>query len=190
MSAESATRARRSQFGRSRSGAIFPAPHCAIANHNPGRPSSQPERRWTSWISWQKIGINEIALIGGEAFLRADWLDIAAAITRAGMVCSMTTGGYGLSAPTALRMKRAGIRHVSVSLDGLEAAHDRLRGRQGSFASAIAALRFLADADLLIGANTQINRLTAPDLPIVRTAERCRRRCLANPAHGAVRECR
>ena len=112
-----------------------------------------------------EIGIEEVALIGGEAFLRSDWLDIAAAITRAGMVCSMTTGGYGLSAATACRMKRAGMRHVSVSVDGLEVSHDRLRGKPGSFAAAVAALRFLADADLLIGANTQINRLTAPDLP-------------------------
>jgi radical SAM protein with 4Fe4S-binding SPASM domain len=112
-----------------------------------------------------EIGIKEVALIGGEAFLRSDWLDIATAITRAGMVCSMTTGGYGLSAATARRMKQAGMRHVSVSVDGLQAAHDRLRGKLGSFAAAIAALRFLVDAELLVGANTQINRLTAPDLP-------------------------
>ena len=103
----------------------------------------------------------------------------------------MTTGGYGLSAETACRMKRVGMRHVSVSVDGLEASHDRLRGKPGSFAAAVAALRFLSDADLLIGANTQINRLTAPRSPrVVRTAERCRRRCLANAAHSAVWECR
>jgi radical SAM protein with 4Fe4S-binding SPASM domain len=112
-----------------------------------------------------EVGIREVALIGGEAFLRPDWLAIAGAITGAGMVCSMTTGGYGLSSATARRMKEAGMRHVSVSVDGLQPAHDRLRGRQGSFAAALAALRHLGEADLLVGANTQINRLTAPDLP-------------------------
>lgn len=112
-----------------------------------------------------EVGIREVALIGGEAFLRRDWLEIAAAVRRAGMVCSMTTGGYGLAAAMARRMKQAGIRHVSVSVDGLQPAHDRLRGRPGSFAVALAALRHLADAGILTGANTQLNRLTAPDLP-------------------------
>jgi radical SAM protein with 4Fe4S-binding SPASM domain len=109
-------------------------------------------------------GIREVALIGGEAYLRADWLDLAAAITRAGMTCSMTTSGHGLSAATARRMNAAGMRHASVSVDGLEAAHDRLRGRNGAWRSALAACRHLAEAGLLVGANTQINRLTAPDL--------------------------
>ena len=112
-----------------------------------------------------EVGIREVALIGGEAFLRPDWLDIAHAISSAGMVCSMTTGGYGLSPENARRMKKAGMRHVSVSVDGLQPAHDRLRGKPGSFAAATAAMRHLAEADLLVGANTQINRLTAPDLP-------------------------
>src|SRR5262245_26936585 len=64
-------------------------------------------------------GIREVTLIGGEAFLRADWLDIAREINRRGMLCSMTTGGYGVSRETALRMKEAGIAQVSVSIDGL-----------------------------------------------------------------------
>lgn len=112
-----------------------------------------------------ECGFREVALIGGEAFLRADWLDIAAAITRAGLVCSMTTGGYGLNARTAERMKRAGMRHVSVSVDGLESTHDHLRGRRGSYHAAMSAIQHLRAVDLLVGANTQINRLTAPDLP-------------------------
>jgi radical SAM protein with 4Fe4S-binding SPASM domain len=111
------------------------------------------------------VGIREVALIGGEAFLRPDWLEIAAAVSAAGMVCSMTTGGYGLSAATARRMKTAGMRHVSVSVDGLQQTHDRLRGKSGSFAAAMAALEHLSAAGILVGANTQINRLTAPDLP-------------------------
>jgi radical SAM protein with 4Fe4S-binding SPASM domain len=114
-----------------------------------------------------EVGIREVALLGGEAFLRPDWLEIAAAVTRAGMVCSMTTGGYGLHGTTARRMKQAGFRHVSVSVDGLQATHDRLRGRIGSFAAALLALRHLADAGILTGSNTQINRLTAPELPLL-----------------------
>ena len=112
-----------------------------------------------------EAGIGEVALIGGEAFLRPDWLDIAEAIRRAGMVCSMTTSGFGLSEATARRMKQAGLRHVSVSIDGLEQSHDLLRRKKGTFASALVALRSLSDAGLFVGANSQVNRITAPDLP-------------------------
>src|SRR5207253_8398207 len=79
-----------------------------------------------------EVGIGEVSIIGGEAFLRPDWLEIAEAINRHGMVCTMTTGGYGISRETARRMKAAGIARVSVSVDGLEGAHDLQRGREGS----------------------------------------------------------
>lgn len=112
-------------------------------------------------------GIREVALIGGEAYLRADWLGLVRAITNAGMVCSMTTGGFGVSAEVARRMADAGMRHVSVSIDGLRETHDRIRGRTGSFDAALRTIGHLRNAGLLVGANTQINRLSAPELPQV-----------------------
>jgi len=112
-----------------------------------------------------EIGVREVSLIGGEAFLRRDWLDIAAEITRRGMRCTMTTGGYGLGPKLAAKIAAAGIRLVSVSVDGLKATHDRLRGREGSWRQAFVAVRSLLDAGIKTGANTQINRLSAPELP-------------------------
>ncbi|WP_404785943.1 nif11-class peptide radical SAM maturase 3 [Altericista sp. CCNU0014] len=113
------------------------------------------------------IGIKEVTLIGGEAFLRSDWLDIARAITDAGMVCGMTTGGYGITLDTAQKMKAAGIRVVSVSVDGLEATHDRLRGRQGAWQWAFKTMGNLKAAGIPFGCNTQINRLSGPEFPLI-----------------------
>ena len=112
-----------------------------------------------------EVGIKEVTLIGGEAFLRPDWLVIAQAITSSGMLCGMTTGGYGITLDTARRMKEAGIRVVSVSVDGLEATHDRLRGRQGSWQWAFKTMSHLKEAGIPFGCNTQINRLSAPEFP-------------------------
>lgn len=80
-----------------------------------------------------EVGIEEVTLIGGEAFLRPDWLQIAAAITRRGMRCTVTTGGYKLSAAMARGMREAGIEQSSISIDGMESTHDDLRGRRGSW---------------------------------------------------------
>jgi radical SAM protein with 4Fe4S-binding SPASM domain len=114
-----------------------------------------------------EVGVAEVTLIGGEAFLRADWLEIVRAIRVAGMGCSMTTGGYGISAGTARAMQAAGVQQVSVSVDGLEATHDALRGRAGSWREAFAAMGRLREAGIAVTCNTQINRLSAPELVLV-----------------------
>jgi len=111
------------------------------------------------------LGVREVTLIGGEAYLRPDWLQLVGAIRDAGMDCTMTTGGRGLTPERARAAAAAGIRSVSVSVDGGEVAHDRLRGVPGSYRSALAALANLREAGILIAANTQINRLSMPDLP-------------------------
>ncbi|MFK0731215.1 MAG: nif11-class peptide radical SAM maturase 3 [Gloeotrichia echinulata GP01] len=111
------------------------------------------------------VGITEVTIIGGEAFLRPDWLEIAQAITKAGMLCGMTTGGYGITLDTARKMKEAGIGVVSVSVDGLQATHDRLRGKQGSWEWAFKTMSNLKEAGIPFGCNTQINRLSAPEFP-------------------------
>jgi len=112
-----------------------------------------------------EVGITEVTIIGGEAFLRPDWLEIAQAITSSGMLCGMTTGGYGITLETAHRMKEAGISVVSVSVDGLEATHDHLRGKQGSWQWAFKTMSNLKQAGIRFGCNTQINRLSAPEFP-------------------------
>ncbi|MGE0489244.1 MAG: radical SAM protein [Vulcanimicrobiota bacterium] len=112
-----------------------------------------------------EAGIGEVSLIGGEAFLRRDWLEIARAINDHGMVATMTTGGFGISRGTAEKMVEAGIARVSVSVDGLEATHDHLRGREGSWAMCFRTMEHFRTVGLPFGCNTQLNRLSAPELP-------------------------
>lgn len=111
-----------------------------------------------------EMGTREVTLIGGEAYLRDDWTIIANAIVKAGMRCSMTTGGRGVTAARARQAKEAGMSAVSVSLDGMQVAHDLQRGLRGSFAAAREALANLRAAGVTIDVNTQLNRVSAPDL--------------------------
>jgi radical SAM protein with 4Fe4S-binding SPASM domain len=111
------------------------------------------------------LGVLEVTLIGGEAYLRDDWLEIVRALRRRGMRATMTTGG--LSAERAAAAAQAGLQSVSVSLDGLEETHDRLRGVRGAYQSALSALGHLRAAGITIAVNTQINRLSMPELPAI-----------------------
>lgn len=113
------------------------------------------------------LGVKEVTVIGGEAYLREDWTDIIREVRRCGMQSTMTTGGRGLTKERAKAAAEAGLMSASVSLDGMRETHDRLRGVKGSYDSAIAALANLREAGVAVSVNTQINRLSLPDLPDV-----------------------
>lgn len=114
-----------------------------------------------------EAGVREVTLIGGEAYRRPDWDAIAAAITARGLTCTMVTGGLGLTPAIAARCAAAGIASVSVSLDGLEATHDALRGVPGAWRAAGLALEHLAAAGVSTSVNTQINRRSLPELEAI-----------------------
>ncbi len=109
-------------------------------------------------------GFREVTLIGGEAYLREDWDLIAAAITAKGMTCGITTGGRALDEDRVKRAVDAGISSISVSIDGLEETHDAQRGAPGSWRSAIEASRRIAASPMRLSTNTQVNRLSLPEL--------------------------
>lgn len=111
------------------------------------------------------LGVKEVTVIGGEAYLRDDWTDIIREISRRGMQATMTTGGRGVTEERARAARAAGLSNVSVSLDGLRETHDRLRGVKGSFDSALIAMRNFRAAGVRVTTNTQINRLSLPELP-------------------------
>jgi len=111
-----------------------------------------------------EMGTREVVLIGGEAYLHDGFLEIASALTQHGIRASLTTGGRGVDLPLAQAMGRAGMKRVSVSIDGLESTHDRMRASRGSFASATRCLAHCREAGIPISANTNLNRLNKDDL--------------------------
>jgi radical SAM protein with 4Fe4S-binding SPASM domain len=113
----------------------------------------------------REMGTGEVVLIGGEAYLRNDFILIIRAIREAGMSCTMTTGGYNLTKERAEAMVEAGIGSVTFSIDGLEATHDRLRGVPNSWQRAFAGMQHIRDAGGKVACNSQINALTYPELP-------------------------
>ncbi len=113
------------------------------------------------------LGVFEVALIGGEAYLRDDWCQIVRRIAERGMSPIVTTGGRGLTRERAAEAAAAGLESASVSIDGIGATHDRQRGVAGSYEAALAAMDNLRAAGVGVSGNTQINRLSMPELPAI-----------------------
>src|SRR5262249_21740040 len=138
---------------------------CDLACHHCGSRAgrSRPDELTTEEAldlvrQMKELDVKEVTLIGGEAYLRDDWVEIAAAIRKAGMMCSVTSGGRGFTKERALAAKAAGIQAVSISVDGLEETHDKLRGVPGSHRSAMEALATLQSIGMRVYSNTQIGR--------------------------------
>jgi len=110
------------------------------------------------------LGTREISLIGGEAYLRRDWLDIVRAIARHDILCGLQTGGRALTEEKIKDAAAAGLRSAGVSIDGPPDLHDRLRGVRGSHVQAMTALRNFSKYGLSGTVNTQ---LTAAVLPFL-----------------------
>jgi radical SAM protein with 4Fe4S-binding SPASM domain len=110
------------------------------------------------------LGVREVALLGGEVYLRPDWLDIVRAVAAAGMRCTLVSGGRALSDERVRAAAAAGLWSISVSVDGLPASHDALRGVPGSWGTAMAALARISGSGMVPAVNTQINRLNLAEL--------------------------
>ncbi|HEX8721138.1 MAG TPA: GDL motif peptide-associated radical SAM/SPASM maturase [Pyrinomonadaceae bacterium] len=111
-----------------------------------------------------RLGTREVTLIGGEAYLRRDWVEIVRAVRRHGMDCTMQTGGLHLTEERIGQAAEAGLQGIGVSIDGLEESHDRVRGVKGSFAAALKALRLLGGYGIVPSVNTQITSQVLPEL--------------------------
>lgn len=111
-----------------------------------------------------ELGVKEVSLIGGEAYLRDDWVEIIREIRRRGMQANMTSGGRGITPERARAAAAAGLQSISISIDGNEATHDRLRGVAGSYRAALESIDNLRAAGVSFAVNTQINRLSMPEL--------------------------
>jgi radical SAM protein with 4Fe4S-binding SPASM domain len=111
-----------------------------------------------------ELGTREISLIGGEAFIRRDWLAIIRSIADHGIDCSLQTGAFRLSAEMIRQARDAGLWAMGVSLDGLADLHDHLRGVRGSYAEALRVLDQARALGLTTSVNTQITAKVVPQL--------------------------
>lgn len=84
-----------------------------------------------------------ICLTGGEPLMHPDIFTIARRVKDMGFHWGMTTNATLIGPREAARIREAGMSTVSVSLDGMEAAHDALRQTPGTWKRAIGGIRNL-----------------------------------------------
>ncbi|MCK6528994.1 radical SAM protein [Myxococcota bacterium] len=77
-------------------------------------------------------GVKTLVVTGGEPFVHPGAFDLIERARNLGLGVNVTTNGT-LIEDQFDRLKRSGVDSLSISIDGMGALHDRLRGRPGTF---------------------------------------------------------
>jgi radical SAM protein with 4Fe4S-binding SPASM domain len=109
-----------------------------------------------------------LVLSGGEPLFRADIFELARFATDRGLRVALATNGTLVTKEVARKIVDAGVRRVSISLDGANAAtHEAFRGIPGAFAAALKGFRNLQALGVSLQINMTIARHNAQQLPEV-----------------------
>jgi radical SAM protein with 4Fe4S-binding SPASM domain len=109
-----------------------------------------------------------LVLSGGEPLYRNDIFQLARYATDKGLRVALATNGTLVTKDVARMIVDAGVRRVSISLDGADATtHDSFRGIPGAFDAAVHGLRNLKALGMSVQINMTIARHNAHQLPEV-----------------------
>src|SRR5271157_2600021 len=115
-----------------------------------------------------QLSLPILVLSGGEPLFRKDIFELASYGRDCGLRVALATNGTLVSKEVAHKIVDAGVRRVSISLDGADAAtHDAFRGIPGAFDQALRGLRNLKDLGMSVQINMTIARHNAHQLPDV-----------------------
>jgi heme d1 biosynthesis radical SAM protein NirJ len=106
-----------------------------------------------------------LILSGGEPLLRKNIFEIAALAKSLGFYTGLSTNGTLIDVPLADRIAATGFDYVGISLDGLEATHDRFRRKTGAFQKALAGIRLCRDRGVKVGMRFTVTQDNAAELP-------------------------
>ncbi len=114
------------------------------------------------------LGNPILVLSGGEPLYRSDIFQLARYGTDKGLRVALATNGTLVTKEVARMIVQAGVRRVSISLDGADGlTHDTFRGIPGAFEAAIYGFRNLKALGMSLQINMTIARHNARQLPQV-----------------------
>jgi radical SAM protein with 4Fe4S-binding SPASM domain len=143
--------------------------HCGSAAGN----IRQDELSTEEWIKVcrdaSKIGCKLITFLGGEPFLRKDWIEIANNIKDFGMNVSIITNGFAIDDKIVTQLKEIQPYTVAISIDGsIPGTHDTIRQVKGSYEKCLSSLELLTKNTIPTSIVTTVHKKNIKELPTMR----------------------
>lgn len=118
------------------------------------------------------LGLKELHISGGEPTLRHDLEDMIEFAKRLDLHTRIITNGFKLPRARLQRLRDCGLDDIMVSIDGLEATHNRMRSNRFSYQRAKKVVEDAVD----IGLNTRVSTVVYRDntedvIPLLRWSD-------------------
>ncbi len=115
-----------------------------------------------------QMGKTILILSGGEPLVREDIYQIASYANIKGLSVALATNGTLVTPDVASRLKEAGVRRISVSLDGASPqTHDDFRCVPGAFEGAMRGIDVIKEAGIGFQINTTITKRNLTEIPTI-----------------------
>jgi len=115
-----------------------------------------------------QMGKPILILSGGEPLVREDIYQIASYANIKGLSVALATNGTLVTPDVASRLKEAGVRRISVSLDGASPqTHDDFRCVPGAFEGAMRGIDVIKEAGIGFQINTTITKRNLTEIPTI-----------------------
>ena len=111
------------------------------------------------------FGVPVLLFSGGEPLMHPDLVELAGYAVKKGMRAVISTNGTLITSDKAQQLKDIGLSYVGISLDGMEAVHDRFRAVKDSFKMAMEGIRNTQAAGIKVGLRFTINRHNVGEIP-------------------------
>ncbi|MEJ8561133.1 radical SAM protein [Yoonia sp. GPGPB17] len=140
--------------------------HCYSSSSPTERHALPVEDVLRTTAALSKSGYRRVSLSGGEPVLAPGFRALANGLAAQGFDVAVITNGTR-PGPLMKAMAEGAVHHASVSFDGPEPIHDMIRGRNGSFRTALKTLQELANCGYSCGAVLSVTKHSFPHLPDV-----------------------
>ncbi len=106
-----------------------------------------------------------LILSGGEPLLRPDIFVIAQRAKAMGFYVGLSSNGTLINENNIRNIADVSFDYVGISLDGIEAVHDKFRRKQGAFKESLHGIRLCQEAGIKVGVRFTLTQDNAHDLP-------------------------
>jgi Fe-coproporphyrin III synthase len=112
----------------------------------------------------KSFNVPAVLFSGGEPLVRKSAVDMIEYARRIGLRCTLSTNGLLIDDRVADRLAGCGLQYVGISIDGVEARHDKLRGQKGAFAETWKAIDRCRSRGIKVGVRFTVHALNEADL--------------------------
>jgi pyrroloquinoline quinone biosynthesis protein E len=135
-------------------------PYCSNPTELTGRKAELTSAQWADVFGQAAaLGVLQVHISGGEPASRRDLVEIVQAAAVAGLYTNLITSGVGLTAKRLSALDAAGLDHVQLSLQGVDAAMaDEIGGYRGGFERKMAVAGWVREIGFPLTLNAVMHR--------------------------------